>query len=407
MYVALLLLAAVLSAVIAPPVPASWPMYQYSPSHNAIFKKPKFRVAWVAELGGRINGGLAIVGDTIYADSFDHCLYAVDLPTGAVKWKSCADNVLMSTPVVSGGRVIVGSGHDGFLESDDSAQKWGRSEGDDVLSFDDKTGHQMWRVHTVGADMASPAISGARLVFANGDLHAYALRLSDGAQLWREALPGIDTMASTTIVGRHAFISICHNSPHFRQTRAIDVKTGRTLWANPNGSCDAAPAVSDGVVYVDGNREDVDGPFEMGGRDVVAAIDERTGRTLWEHTSPDAPYTLVASGEHAIAGTIVNGVLYQSIVNHDCVDAFDGRTGRVLWSAKTLAPVKMSPLVTERRVIFGDSAGLLYSVDRRTGGIEGTSSFKDPFSTSPPIAIGDVLLIANGRYIFAIPRDVL
>jgi outer membrane protein assembly factor BamB len=115
----------------------------------------------------------------------------------------------------------------------------------------------------------------------------------------------------------------------------------------------------------------------------------------------------VASGEHAIAGTAVNGVLYQSIVNQNRLSAFDEQSGRVLWSVRTAGPVKMSPLVDNASVIFGDTTGILYNVDRRTGHIRHTASFKDPFSTSPPVIIGETLLVANGRYIFAIPTSVL
>lgn len=390
------------------PVPASsWPMYQYVPSHNAVFDRTGFRVAWVAQLGDRINGGLAVVGDTVYADSFDNYLYAINAVTGDVRWKSRAHNVLMSTPVVSDGRVIVGSGHDGFLAGDEAAQKWGRPAGDDVMAFDARDGRELWSLHTVGEDMASPVITHGRVIFANGDLHAYALRLNNGHVLWRESMPGVDTMASTTVFGSTAFISVCHNAPHFRETRAINIEDGRTLWRNSNGSCDAAPTLDGGIVFVDGNSENGTGPYDPGGTDIVAAIDQRTGRTLWQHVSASGPYTLVGSGEHAVAGTAVAGVLYQSIVNRNALVALDGASGRILWSVSTAAPVKMSPVVTSGVVIFGDTAGLLYSVDRGTGAIRHTGAFKDPFSTSPPLVVGDTLIIANGRYVFAIPLEVV
>lgn len=388
------------------PVPTAWRMYQAIASHNAVFARAGFRATWVAELGDRINGGLAVVGDTVYADSFDDRLYALNLSTGAIRWSARAGNVLMSTPIVDDGLVVVGSGHDGFLDSDDSAQVWGRAGGDDVIAFD-LQGRKKWSFHTVGEDMPSPASNGEILAFANGDLHAYGLQLRTGQPVWRTALSGIDTMASATLDGNRLFIGLCHNMPHLRETVALDIRMGRMLWKNPNGSCDASPAVDNGMVFVDGNNEDIAGPYEPGGRDIVAGIDEKTGRTRWTHVSAPGPYSIVASGEHAIAGTAVDGVLYQSIVNQNRVMAFDERTGRVLWSVRTIGPVKMSPLATSMSIVFGDTAGILYNVDRRTGNIRHTTSFKDPFSTSPPLVVGDALLIANGRYIFAIPSDVI
>jgi outer membrane protein assembly factor BamB len=388
------------------PVPAAWQMYQAVASHNAVFARPGFRATWVAQLGDRINGGLAVVGDTVYADSFDQRLYALNLTTGDILWRARTNNVLMSTPIVDDGLVVVGSGHNGFLDADDSAQVWGRATGDDVIAFD-LQGRKQWSFHTIGEDMPSAATDGKILAFANGDLHAYGLQLSNGHELWQTALSGIDTMSSATLAGNRLFIGLCHNMPHFQETIALDIRSGRTLWKNPNGSCDASPAVDKGVVFVDGNDEGVTGPYEPGGRDIVAAIDERTGRTIWTHVSSAGPYSIVASGEHAIAGTAVNGVLYQSIVNQDRVIAFDERTGRVLWTVRTVGPVKMSPVVVDQRVIFGDTTGILYSVERRNGVLRHTTSFKDPFSTSPPVIVGETLLIANGRYIFAIPTSVI
>ncbi len=45
---------------------ASWPMYQYSPSHNAVFSTPDLHARWVAELSGCVNGGLGIARSTVY-----------------------------------------------------------------------------------------------------------------------------------------------------------------------------------------------------------------------------------------------------------------------------------------------------------------------------------------------------
>lgn len=390
--------------VVAAPLPtSSWPMYQHDASHNAYFSKRNFARRWIAQLGGRVNGGLAVVGDRLYLDSFDRHLYAIDLSTGAIRWKAALDNIVMSTPVIAVGRVIVGTGRDGFSNTDPHAQIWARPKGDDIVAFDANTGRRIWSFHTVGEDMPSPAIVGKTVVFANGDLHAYGLDVVTGRLLWRRALPGIATMASTTAVSNKVFIGLCHNMPHFRKTLALDVRNGRMEWANPNGSCDASATVSNGLVLVDGNDEKTTGVYSPGGRDIIAAVDEGSGKTIWQRVGPQGPYTAVASGEHAIAGTVADGVLYQSVVNEDVVLALDSKSGKLLWRTATSGPVKMSPVVTANRVIFGDTAGVLYDIERTTGHVLDTQSFTAPFSTSPPIVVGDTLLIANGRDLLAMP----
>src|SRR5690348_18033614 len=150
------------SSALAPPAGQEepWPMYQRYPTHNAVFDEPQaLKVRWTALTGAKINGGLAVSNGTIYAVSFDKKLYAIDERTGAVRWTANADNILMSTPVVQGGVVIVGSGKDGFLKPDDYiSQVWGRPEGDDELAFSARDGRLLWKIHTVGQNMPSPAI---------------------------------------------------------------------------------------------------------------------------------------------------------------------------------------------------------------------------------------------------------
>lgn len=380
-------------------------MYQRYPSHNAVFEQPGLKLHWTAVLGAKINGGLAISGGTVYAVSFDKRLYALDLHTGAVRWIAGADNILMSTPVVDGGVVIVGSGKDGFLKPDDyMSQVWGRPEGDDVYAFATSDGHLIWKVHTVGQNMPSAAIVNGLAVFANGDLHAYGVDLKNGKTRWTTELPGVATMASMNVSNGVAFVSSCHNAPYTCETRGIDVRDGRTLWTNPYGGSDCAPTVDDGLVFVSSSN-DTDDRFHTGGQITVAALDEKSGKTRWTYAAPPGPYTYIASAERQIAGTTDRGVLYQPIGNANRVVALSERTGKELWIAHTSGNVKMSPVVKGDVVYFGDTAGVFYRVDRETGKVLRTTSYLQPFSTSPPVIVGDTIFIANGQAVIAVPID--
>src|SRR5579862_9043248 len=72
----------------------TWPSYQYNASHNAVLSAGALRANWLAKLGDRINGGLAVVDGTVYAVSFDKSLYAIDEATGSIRWSARTDNVL-------------------------------------------------------------------------------------------------------------------------------------------------------------------------------------------------------------------------------------------------------------------------------------------------------------------------
>lgn len=382
-----------------------WPMYQRYPTHNAVLEQAGLKAQWAVSTDGKINGGLAVSGGTVYAVSFDKKLYAIDERTGTVRWTAVANNILMSTPVVQDGVVIVGSGKDGFLKPNDYMdQMWGRPEGDDLYAFSTADGHLVWKVHTVGQNMPSPAIAQGAVIFANGDMHAYALDLKSGKAQWTINLPGVATMASMTISSGVAFVPTCHNAPYACETRAIDIRDGRTRWTNEYGGSDCTPTVEGGSVFVNASI-DQDSRFRTGGQIVVAAIDERSGKTRWTYSGPVAPYTYIASAERQIAGVADRGVLYQPIGNANRVVALNERTGKVLWIAHTSGNVKMSPIVRGDIVYFGDTAGILYQVNRRTGRIVHTTSYLQPFSTSPPIIAGETLFIANGQSVVAVPLD--
>ncbi len=388
------------------PSSGSWPMYQYYATHNAVFDHPDLHANWQSPLGDRINGGFAIDGNTLYAASFDRKLYALDAATGRIRWSTATDDILMSTPIFAKDLIVVGSGHNGFLKPDDPvSQTWGRPEGNAVFAYG-SDGKLVWKFHTPGEDMPSPAIDGDTVVFGNGDAHAYALYLSTGKLKWQTPLAGAVTMASATINNGAVFVSSCHNAPYYCETRALDLRDGHTLWTNPNGGSDCAPAVADGLVFVNGNRND-DVRFHAGGVDVVAAIDERTGQTRWTYEGEPGPYTFPATNERQIAGTFADGVLYQSIGNASRMIAFDARTGRVLWNLRTWANVKMSPVVAQGRVYFGDTGGILYAVDSKNGSVIHTSSFLQPFSSAPPLIVGDTIFVAVGPIVVAMPlKDV-
>lgn len=389
----------------SPALPAhasgSWPMYQLDATHNAVLAGPQLHANFQAALGDRINAGFAYDNGVIYATSFDHRLYAVDATTGKIRWYTLADDVLMSTPVFSKGTIVIGSGHNGFLKPKDAdSQTWGRPGGNTVYGFS-LDGKPLWKFHTDGEDMPSPAIDGDTVVFANGDGHTYALDLTTGKLKWKTALSGVATMASAAIDDGMVFVSSCHNAPYFCETRALDLQTGKTIWTNPNGGSDCAPAVSGGLVFVNTNRDDP--RFHTGGVDVVAALDEHTGQTHWTWESEPGPYTFPATNERQIAGTVAGGVLYQPIGNASRLVAFDATTGKVLWNLRTWADVKMSPVVTTDRLYFGDVGGVLYAVDRRTGEVLSTNSFLQPFSAAPPLIVGDTIFVAVGQVIVAMP----
>jgi outer membrane protein assembly factor BamB len=389
-------------------------MYQFTGTHNAIFDA-NWSAQWSVPVHGKINGGLALVGDTIYANSFAPKTFAIDARTGKIRWARTASNTVMTTPIVDSSLVLIGTGNNDVLKDSGSETLWGRREGDEFLALHGADGGQVWSVHTVGEDMPSAALYDNLAVFANGDEHAYALDVRSGHTAWSLPVPGVSTMASAAIDGSTIFLVATRGQDYVfdkeaTHVLAIDAKTGKELWRAPYGNSDCSPTVADGLVFVEGTEYQYYGPnntWGWMGRNYVYALDERTGAQRWLYKSSPGFFTAVASSERAIAAVYSGGVLYQSLPVTNEFVAFDAGTGAVKWRFHTSGPVKMSAIVAHNLVIFGDTAGLLYSLNAKDGSVVAVNPFRKPFGASPPILAGKTVYIANGDSVLAIPLDAL
>jgi outer membrane protein assembly factor BamB len=346
-------------------------------------------------------------------NTFNSELIALNARDGAVLWRVHGNgNEIMSTPLVGGGMVFVGSGRNGRLVKVDADFTytpnaggnpiWGRPEGDALFAFDAGTGAPKWSYKTVGEDMPSPALTKGLLVFVNGDLHAYGLGAKDGKLAWKRSVNGLATMASATLSGGIVFTSYCRDAPYHCYTAGLNPVSGATIWQTPYGNSDSSPTVADGRVFVSG-VEDTASPFEHGGRATVVALNALTGKPLWKYkTTSSGPYTEVGSSERAIAGAYWNGLYFQAIPSHDEIVAFDARNGHIRWRFRSIAPVKMSPIIAGGKLYIGDTAGILYSLLANTGSLYTTRHFAQPFTTSPPVLMGDSLFIANDTTVYAL-----
>lgn len=387
---------------------ASWTTYQHSSDRNAVFDNYSISHDWSFDSRAKINSGFALVGNTLLFTTFARELVAVDVRNGRELWHAQLPNIAMSTPIVAGNLVYVGTGKSGDLPRNlyvklrfHHRRIWGVPRGDEIDAFDLHSGVKRWSYHTIGEDMPSPVYDRGRLLFANGDSHAYALRADTGKLLWTTDIGGISTMSSAVMAGNAVILGVCSDGMRDSTSVALDAATGKFLWRSQYGHCDSAPAYANGRVFV---SDVLPGDTWLQGRPIVAALDPKTGRTLWAYVAAtQGIWSIVGSDEAAVAGTYAKGSYFQALPFTDDVIAFDASSGRVRWTFHTAGPAKMSPVVKDGRVHIGDTAGLLYTLDARTGRLLEMREFKEPFTVSPPIIAGNKLLVVNGTSVHAIP----
>ncbi len=116
-------------------------------------------------------------------------------------------------------------------------------------------------------------------------------------------------------------------------------------WSRPLGLGHSAIVADEGrlfTMYRPGNARAKLGPW--GGEEVVAALDAKTGATIWEHRYPSKLQDFsFGAGPHSTP-LIVGDRLFTIGTNRELF-AFDGRTGKVLWSHDLVTAFNSPPLL--------------------------------------------------------------
>jgi outer membrane protein assembly factor BamB len=320
-------------------------------------------IRWTRRLGGGIMSHLKMHGETLFVSAMDGSLYALDPRNGNALWRAITKGYCHSSPAFAEGLAIVGS-------ADGS-----------VHAFRIRDGKRAWTFATGGPVYASATVAKGVCAIASGDGIVYGLRASSGEEAWRYAFPEGDTAFSQSPAatdGERAFVGAWD-----KHLYCLDIASGRMLWRQLcTGSTFAfspaigGPAVSDGVVYVPANGNE------------LYAFRCESGEPVWKATSPGDKFGY--SSPCVSEGSIYIGCL-GDLGEARCLDAV---TGKERWAARTGAVIyDSSPAVGEGLVAIGSVNGTLHMLDASSG--VRVSSYRLPpghFLSSPLI---------EGRSIYA------
>jgi eukaryotic-like serine/threonine-protein kinase len=284
------------------------------------------RQIWKRITGGPAPCTPAVANGTVYAGSYDGKFYALNAQTGAIKWKFATEgerrfeakgihglqprnqtiadqyDVFLSSPVVVGGAVYVGSG-DGNL-----------------YALDATSGELKWKFKTGDVVHASPAYADGALYFGSWDSFFYAVDAATGKEKWRFH-GGEDPLihnqvgfqSSAAVVDGVVYVG-CRDSNLY----ALEAATGQEKWRfnNEMSWVITSPAVTQGKVF-----------FATSDSSLFHVVDAATGKSVLRQQ--DKAYMF--SSPSVVGDVVLIGVL------NGTLEARDLKSGEVLWDFQTEA----------------------------------------------------------------------
>jgi len=162
---------------------------------------------------------------------------------------------------------------------------------------------------------------------------------------------------------------------------AIDVVTGKEKWRfNTGGLVSSSPAVSSGIVYV--------GSLDNN----LYAIDAVTGKEKWRFKTGNSMFSSPA---------VSKGVVYVGS-NDNNLYAIDAVTGKEKWRFKTGYGVSSSPAVSNEVVYVGSVDNNLYAIDTLTGKEKWRFTTGDIVISPPAVSNGVAYVGSSDGNLYAI-----
>jgi outer membrane protein assembly factor BamB len=266
-----------------------------------------------------------------------------------------------------------------------------------VSALDEKTGHKIWEfTPEANASLGRATVDGPTLYFGTANHHLYAVRASDGQELWMRDL-GPDWKNPAVVRGiavrkDKIYVTVEQwRSPNGRTASgwliALKASNGKVLWRYHTGEGDqrrglsSSPAVTDKLVVCADYLSNA-----------IIAVDRRKGQELWRFQGeigfvgfPEAP--LIEDGEVFIG----SGDTY--------VYALDLSTGHRIWRTKLSGAVEAYALCGKSLLV--NEQGFV-TLDRRTGSVEETLyTTEAEFPSSGFAIVGKQAMVAGPKAVYA------
>lgn len=360
---------------------------------------------------GIFLGMPAVFGKRIYVAAnqsdlggYTGLLASLDYDTGKPIWQVTELNKqalppFFSSPAVTpdGKYVVIGQG----LHQDRNSS---------LLCFEAATGTLHWAVKTTQHIESSPAIFGDMAVVGAGAIEGndgkpvgdpgfvFAVRISDGKQLWKQAVndpessPAIDENGIVYIgsgFNGQAVVAMRSNTDEELAAQ----KLSRVVWKTPLAYPITAPVTLSGdlVIVGGGNGDMVHSAANPQG--LVVALNRKTGQIVWQQKFEDAVLGSIAADHGMMIAPLRTGEVVALAV----------ADGKVLWRSHVSgsAPVLVGGALTKDRAYIVSSDGYLVSFAASTGKILEKIYLNDQqkagtgLSLSSPQVVGNRVIVGS------------
>jgi outer membrane protein assembly factor BamB len=322
---------------------------------------PELKVRWTYDCSedgkADVEGGAAIVRDTVYVADTESSLHAIDLATAKRKWVYKAQNGFVTTPLV----------------------RFDAQRNDDVIYLGDeggifhavaaKDGTKVWTFETTSTIHASAnAADGGRILFGNDAAEIYCLSAADGKQLWK-ASAGDRVNAAPAVANGVALISGCD-----AKLRGLSLEDGKEQFAFDMGAISgASPAVVGDRLYLGTDQ----------GHVLCLSLDGKTRH--WQRDIAEGP--MIYASAAVAEGIVVVGARDRKVYGFHAAD------GTPAWEFKTKGDVDSSPVISGGRVYIGSKDKRLYVLDLKTGAKQ--FEFQAGRAIIAPVAAGQGVVVVG------------
>lgn len=341
--------------------------------------------------------------------------------TGALLWKTTLPNIVMTEPVVTPTRVIVGLGGNrmffhnfGYGCYSPFPHAW--------VGLSVRTGRVRWTYATHCQDMPTPFLAGNLVIGPTGGGRVIALNAQTGKLVWQLPVSGWSAMSSPVVAGDTFYVGINGTHPSDNRMYAIDWRTHRIRWAThiPEATnlSEASPVVGDGLVFTAYMERAQANSLRVPRQNVfpdwtfqVEALNTQTGQPEWirylytEYAEKPVGFwknldlfgrilyqgflgglaqTFPRDGiNHYLVGeapgkkhpgihnpplTYWKGILFVEPRTGDRLYALAAATGKILWSVPTL-PTIANPAIHRGRLYTVSMTGNLMVLRAKTGDV--------------------------------------